>query len=156
TPRPGEVKLWDVASGQEKVSLKGHTARVNSVAFSRDGRVLASGSAEYDPRTKKIWGEVKVWDVVSGQAKFVLKGHTSIVMSVAFSPDGKLLASASGDRAGRIGEIKLWEVATGQEKATLKGHSGDVLSVTFSPDGKRIASGSVDGTIRLWDVATGR
>jgi WD40 repeat protein len=80
-----------------------------------------------------------------------LKGHTNWVMSVAFSPDGKTLASASVDQT-----IKLWDVATGKEQATLKGHTEVVFSVAFSPDGKRLASGSKDGTIKLWDVAVSK
>jgi WD40 repeat protein len=69
---------------------------------------------------------------------------------VAFSPDGKTLASGSADHT-----IKLWEVATGKEQATLKGHTRVVTSVAFSPDGKTLASGSTDKTIKLWDVTTG-
>jgi parallel beta-helix repeat protein len=79
-----------------------------------------------------------------------LYGHTSSVKSVAFSPHGKLLASAES----RV--IKLWDVATGQEVRTLSGHSWDVNSVAFSPDGWLLASGSDDRTIKLWDVATGQ
>jgi WD40 repeat protein len=80
-----------------------------------------------------------------------LEGHTSYVTSVAFSPDGKLLASGSD---WPDNTIKLWEVATGQEVRTLKGHScWKVLSVAFSPDGNLLASGSADGTIKLWDIS---
>jgi WD40 repeat protein len=71
------------------------------------------------------------------------------VWCLAFSPDGKLLASGSSDRT-----IKLWDVATGKERATLRGHAGEVSSVCFSPDGKVLASGGDDRTIKLWDVAT--
>ncbi|MFB3092823.1 MAG: serine/threonine protein kinase, partial [Dehalococcoidia bacterium] len=76
-----------------------------------------------------------------------LEGHTSVVRSVAFSPDGARLASGSGD-----GTIRLWSVETGQVLTTLKGHTAPVTSVVFSPDGTRLASGSGDQTIRLWDL----
>ena len=89
---------------------------------------------------------VKLWDVATGQETVTLKGHTS-VYSVAFSPDGARIASASSDRT-----VKLWDAATGQETVTLKGHTDGVYSVAFSPDGKRIASGSYDKTVKLWDA----
>ena len=83
-----------------------------------------------------------------------LKGHTSWVRSIAFSPDGKTLASASSDST-----IKLWDVATGKEQATLEGHTNVVHSVAYSPDGKTLASGQTangppppDKTIKLWDI----
>jgi WD40 repeat protein len=80
-----------------------------------------------------------------------LAAHTGAVGCVAFSPDGKTLASGANDHT-----VKLWEVATGKEKATLRGHTGDVCFVAFLPDAKTIASGSLDGTLRLWDVRTRR
>lgn len=80
-----------------------------------------------------------------------LKGHTSYVTSVAFSPDGKRLASPSHDRT-----MKVWDATSGQETLTLTGHTFDVTSVAFSPDGKRLASASADGTVKVWDAMTGQ
>ena len=79
------------------------------------------------------------------------KGHKGWVTSVAFSPDGKRIASASSD-----GTLKVWDATTGEETLKPKGHKGWVLSVAFSPDGKRIACGSDDRTVKLWDATTGQ
>ena len=94
-----------------------------------------------------------MWDADTGQEILTLKGHTDGVNSVAFSPDGKRLASAEHDNT-----VKVWDAATGQELLTLKGHTGNAVSgVAFSPDGKRLASaGWWDQTVRLWDADTGQ
>jgi WD40 repeat protein len=89
-----------------------------------------------------------MWDAATGRETLSLQGHTGPVESVAFSPDGKRLASASKD-----GTVKVWDAATGQEILTLKGHTDQVLSVAFSPDGKRLASASADGTVKVWDAS---
>ena len=136
--RDETVKVWDAATGQETLTLKGHTGGVTSVAFSPDGKRLASASEDET---------VKVWDAATGQETLTLKGHTGCVTSVAFSPDGKRLASASDD-----GTVKVWDAATGQETLTLKGHTDAVTSVAFSPDGQRLASASSDGTVKVWDA----
>jgi WD40 repeat protein len=116
-------------------------ACVWSVAFSPDGRLLASGSEDHT---------IKLWEVASGSLVRTLSGHTDHVFSVAFSPDGRLLASGA---AWPDNTIKLWEVATGSFVRTLTGHTNSVYSVAFSPDGRLLASGSEDKTIRLWDIS---
>jgi WD40 repeat protein len=132
------------------LTLTGHTWFVKSVAFSPDGRLLASGSCGQGIILTCTQGEIRLWDVASGREVRTLSGHTDWVKSVAFSPDGRLLASGSDDDT-----IKLWDVASGREVRTLTGHTSDVFSVAFSPDGRLLASGSNDKTIRLWDVASG-
>jgi len=127
-------------------TLKGHTGWVWSVAFSPDGKRIASGSACSGDDTT-----VKVWDTASGRETLTLKGHKSWVLSVAFSPDGKRIASGSYD-----GTLKTWDATTGEETQTLNAHRAPVSSVAFSPDGKRIASGSEDKTVKVWDAASGR
>ena len=177
-----KVLLWDVASGQLKVVLTGHTERVNSVAFSPDSSILASGSLD---------NTVRLWNVVSEQPIAILIGHIGNVLSVAFDPDGSILASGSDDRTVRLWDVAsgqlntiiehqeivtsvafspdgsilasgggktvhLWDVASGQRKTGFRGHSDSVRSIMFSPDGSILASGSDDRTVRLWDMASGQ
>ncbi|MCF4968572.1 trypsin-like peptidase domain-containing protein [Nostoc sp. CMAA1605] len=177
-------------------TLIGHSTKVNqygviegqveSVAFSPDGRTLASGSHD---------NTIKIWNIATGQAIRTLNGNSfSIVFnSVAFSPDGKTLASGSWDTTIKIWNvatgqeirtitgyapvmgsvaispdgrtlvsssfdktIKIWNITTGQEIRTLNGHSSQVTSFAFSPDGRTLASGSVDSTIKIWNITTGK
>ncbi|MGI2906587.1 AAA-like domain-containing protein [Tolypothrix sp. VBCCA 56010] len=137
------VRIQDIlAEIQEKNSLEEHSSSVTSVAFSPDGKILASGSSDKT---------IKLWDTATGKVIRTLTGHTDSVRSVAFSPDGKILASGSSDKT-----IKLWNINTGKEIRTLTGHSELVSSVAFSPDGKILASGSYDKTIKLWNINTGK
>ena len=128
--------------------LVGHTGAVTSVAYSPDGKTLASGSSD---------GTIRFWNAVTGrQVNSPLAGHAGSVNSVAFSPDGKTLATGSSE-----GTVVLWGVDTGREVgAPLVGHADQVNSVAFSPDGKTLATGSDGGsghgTLSFWKVATGK
>jgi WD40 repeat protein len=146
-----KIKLWDVATGLELATLKGPTGGALSLAYSPDGKTLASGSGDYNQHgNTNEQPEVKLWDMATRQEIASLKGHTYGVYSLAFSPDGKILASGSRD-----GTVKLWDVATGLEQVTLKSHGNVVYSLAFSPDGKTLAFAS-GGELTLWNLATGR
>jgi WD40 repeat protein len=121
--------------------LAGHTDTVETVAFSADGSLLATGS----PDTT-----VLLWDTGTGDPIHTLTGHTDAVESVAFSPDGSKIAAGSLDTTAR-----LWDTRTGDPVRTLTGHTDAVESVAFSPDGSLLASGSFDATVRLWNTSTG-
>jgi WD40 repeat protein len=130
------IQLWDVASGREIRTLSGPTDSVASIAFSPDGQMLAAS-----------WDEmIRIWDVASGREVRTLSAFP--VRSVAFAPDGQLLASADD-------MVKLWDVASGREIRTLRGHIDSVLSIAFSPDGQTLATGSRDKMIFVWNVASG-
>jgi sugar phosphate isomerase/epimerase len=171
------------AAIQPEASLHGHKHTISCLAFSPDGRWLASGSKDTF---------VRQWDLKDGKAAAVLDGHVDMVVAVAFSPDSKMLASSSHgsiihlwDRSGkeirkleghakdvrglafsrnskRLASasadhtIRLWDLDTGQASLVLKGHTAEVNCVSYSRDGKLLASGGWDKTVRLWDSATGK
>jgi WD40 repeat protein len=144
-----EVKIWDTATGMEVLSLRGHTGEVISVAFSPDGRRLASAGLAYDAQ-KKTSGELKVWTLETGRELFS-SAPGSVVNGVAFSPDGRRLAAASSD-----GTASVRDASDGHELLALKGHTLDVLGVAYNRDGSRLATASADRTLRVWDAQTGR
>jgi WD40 repeat protein len=140
------VKLWDATTGNEIKTIRNGTNKVGgsinrllNAVFSPDGKRLACG-----------WDKtIRVWDVETGQEVLSLVGHTDHVNSVAFSPDGKWLASsAMFDRT-----LRVWDAANGHEWLILRGHTSAVYSVAFSPDSKRLASASGDGTVKIWRIA---
>jgi WD40 repeat protein len=131
--------IYDLFRKQYQIYLNDYT---RSVAFSPDGRLLASGL---------LSGGIRVWEVSTGLSVLQLAGHLASVNSVAFSPNSRWLASASRDKT-----VKLWDADTGNEIQTLQAHTGEVRAVAFSPDGNWLASGGHDRTVRMWRVVTGR
>jgi WD40 repeat protein len=139
------IRLWDTHTGQPSGgALTGHTATVETMAFSPDGQYLASAGGF--PFT------VQVWNLDTGQpVGGALTRHTDTVQTMAFSPDGQRLATGSYDET-----VQVWDVHTGHPVGDpLTGHTQGVHSVAFSPDGQRLASASGETTVRLWDVHTG-
>lgn len=143
TQEPGKPTQSAIPRGLTlRHTLHGHKEFISRIAWSPDGRVLASCSFD---RT------IKLWDTEIGELHRTFEGHSLNIHSVAWSPNGRLLASGSWDKT-----IKLWDVASGQLRRTLTGHSGTVFSVAWSPDGRWLASGSSDRTVRLWDLESGQ
>ena len=150
----GEMKLFDVPSGQVRATLKTpgtfgpyNPHGVLAPAFTPDGKTLISVA---------IPNEIRLWDVATGKQSKLQQTEQEIgrwTNAVAtFSQDVKTVATShSGDAS-----ITLWEVATGKAQSTLKGQKGEVRSLTFSPDGKTLASGDDKGMIKLWDVTGGK
>ncbi|TDL22886.1 hypothetical protein BD410DRAFT_788264 [Rickenella mellea] len=136
-------QVWDAETGHIVSGPFAMEDIVYSVAFSQDGKYIASGS---DNMTIRVWN-VATGDLVSGP----FEGHTNLVTSVAISQDGKRIVSGSHDET-----IMVWDAATGSAVAgPYKKHASRVTSVAFSQDGKRIVSGSLDNTVRVWHLKTG-
>jgi hypothetical protein len=118
-----------------------------AVGLTANGQLVATGGSDH---------AVRLWDAATGKRLRTLKGHSVAINCLAFSPNDRTLASATGDwvKDSAPGEVKLWDVATGKEGASVKGHAGFVMALAFSPDGKALASAS--NTVKVWDVATGK
>jgi WD40 repeat protein len=132
------LRLVDATTGQEIRRFEGHQEVVTDVAFSPDGRLALSASADQ---------RVIVWDTTTGQPVHYLTGHTASVQAVAFGPDGQLAASGGAD-----GTVLLWDVAAGTLLRRFVGHEEYVLEVVFAPDGRTLLSVCDDDTVREWQV----
>jgi WD40 repeat protein len=131
--------VWDAATGQKIADLQGLENSVVSVAFSPDGRLVATAS-----------GDARIWNAQTGQQLVVVGDRLSALSHVSFSPDGRSLATLSGETA------QTWDVETGEAVAEFKGHGAQILQLTFRSDGRLLLTSSQDKTARLWDAASGR
>jgi WD40 repeat protein len=155
------IKLWDPHSGRLRQTLDTDRHQIHTLTFSPDGKTLASGGGVLN-------GEVKLWDAETGRLRQTLSDTTQrlgnftlvdpnatpsvgICYTVAFSPDGRALASAGADKI-----LRIWDAQTGRLIRTLIGHADTIWSIAFAPNGRTLASASADKTVRLWNPWSGR
>ncbi len=140
--RPGlSMQLSNGSITAEDLFPQGHSASINSTAFSPDGDRILTGSNDQTAR---------VWDAHTGKCLLILQGHSASINSTSYSPDGLRILTGSYDQTA-----KVWDAHTGECLLTLQGHSDSVSSTAFSPDGDRILTGSDDQTAKVWDAHTG-
>ncbi|MEO2088593.1 MAG: WD40 repeat domain-containing protein, partial [Gemmataceae bacterium] len=138
--RPGEVVLCDVGTDAVVDTVRGLPADMRGPAWSRDGKTLVVAAGN----------DVRVLDAATRRERFTLRGHASLVWSLAVSPDGTTLAAAGWD-----GTVRLWDLSDGRPRATIPAHADQAHAVAFSPDGRTLITGGKDGrhgAVRLWKV----
>jgi WD40 repeat protein len=141
------VRIWNAESGENLRTLQGGGDSRARIAFSPDGRRIASAGNER--RTVSIWG------VKSGQLEATLSGHAGLVTAVAFDPSGGALASAGSIYKGALNEVIVWDLSRGKASLNVRGHSGDINDLKFSPDGSELISAGGEGQIKRWNARTG-
>ena len=134
------IWLYNVRTGTEEAFLKGHTELVNSVAYSPDGKILASGSNDWT---------IRIWDVDKRKHIKTLEGHTGKVNSVAYSQDGETIVSGSDDG------IRVWNVENWNDKILYRSENAGIVNMMYSPDEKTLTSLSKNGKIESWDLTSG-
>ena len=140
------INIWNPHSGKS-VRTIGHETTINTLSFSPNGDLLACGSLETKPGQKN---SITVWNIKSGEEAFTFSGNQKSVIALAFSPDGRSLASADED-----GGITVWDVTNRELRRNLAGHSAAVHSLAFEPRTSILFSAGDDGTIKLWNISSG-
>src|SRR5262249_47332315 len=145
-----KVKLWDTTTWSCRAVLSGHGAKVWSLAFSPDGRTLASGSGMFTAP-----GEIRLWDVESGRAKAIWRVGSYTVRALAYAPDGRRLAASFLFKDRPRPAVQFLDPESGRPSGGLE---EEVVPdwVAFTPDGSTLATGRSDRVVRLWDASTGR
>jgi RNA polymerase sigma factor (sigma-70 family) len=155
-PEGAWLELWDARKGQLRKKIEMDYGRVvPRIAYAPDGKTLAvlyAGDDDRDRTSPDLRGGVRLFDVASGKPLRTIRGHKHMAISLAFSPDGKLLATGGSQHDN---DIRLWDVATGKELRRIEAAAA-VQAVAFSPNGKAVAGTGWDSGIALWDVASGK
>ena len=151
------IRVWDWQAGRTIRTFRGQVGpgnqgKIYAMALSSDGRWLAAGGWMHQQCAGRC-GEVRLYDFAAGKLVALLKGHTDVVNSLAFSPDGKQLAAGGG--YGDPTAI-IWDVESRRLVQRLVGHKSEIYSVAFTPDGTRLVTGSYDTTVKIWSVADGK
>ena len=145
------VELWDVASGKETRHIDVKNNVIESIAYSPDGSLLVGGGYQSLPQTSGLEASFKVWDVATGRERDLKAVPVTSLEAIALSPDGKVLASGSGEK-----KIRLWNLAAGQADQPLGDHASTVIDLAFSADSTLLASTGLQEKVRFWDMTTRR
>jgi Tol biopolymer transport system component len=144
------VQVWDALDGSHVFTYRGHKDQVIFMAWSPDGKRLASGGGNTFETNKTSDPTVQLWDAIDGHHIFTYRGHTDSVFAIAWSPDGRRIASCSKDKT-----VQVWDARDGHHIFTYTGHTDGVIDVAWSPDGKHLASAGADKTVQVWDATDG-
>ena len=142
--KPGQVKVWDAATGSIRHQFELHSKAATGVAFSADGHFLLSSSVDE---------RVNVYDLTKGRPLGFFAGHSRPTNAIVVHPDGETAISVSGGRAVGKNELMVWEFETGEPLAGIEAHEAKITALAVSHDGRQVATASQDQSVALWNVA---